>query len=509
MLEKVRKYFERIGLGVKCGVFCAVCGVVGMLCSVFMAGDDGGGMRLALAVLPAAVVAGRSGGDDTTAQTVVEAGVSALPQAGVTVQGDSTVTKTEQIMDKEYYLKEVNKKITEMKFTGSPIDQILRHATSRKSSSLEVKYYSVGQRPVSATLTQGTTQSQTPDVAVKLEVSDPAVFSAMDTIIVKDKTGMPISGYMPDGVTRDAKRPLMLRVHKVSDEKKPLVFAINGLKVGTGTACSGVPALPKDAKLYRLARAAGEKDVKTAAYYNLPTPEVQIMQRYICQVEQSLYERMVKNEADWNFDDIERLALEDFRIGIEASGLFSVDGKSNISDAGNVYTTGGIYYRASKDLVLGSVPPGSATGEAEITEDGLVDFMAEVINGAGNGSRTKYLFAGTKLYSALCKIKTNKTRMLNGQETFTKFGLDFEKFSSMGTTLLVYRHDMFDIYDLSDAGLVLDIEFLDKWEFKPLTREEFDLRKLAQSNSEAVTFEEMSCWTLSFPDAHARVKLGS
>lgn len=454
------------------------------------------------------VVAGRVGGDsDTNAQKDVLAAAAELPQAGVVVEGDSTVTKTSQVMDREYYLKEVNKKITEMKFTGAPIDQILRHATARKSSSLEVKYYSVGQRPVSTTLKTQVSASSQADVAVKLDVVDPSVFTAMDTIIVLGPNGVRVPGYMPDGVTTDPKQPLLLRVHKVSDEKLPLVFAMNGRKVGASTLNSGLPELPAGSRLYRLGKAAAEKDVKTGAVYFLPTPEVQYMQRFICQVEQSIYERMMKNEADWDFEDVERMAFEDFRLGIEASGLFGAMSKSIVSENGVVYTTGGIWHRPSKDLTLGSVPSGGS--EVEITEDQLVNFMSAVVKDAGNGSRTKYMFCGTEFYAALCKIKTNKTRMLNGQETFSKFGLDFEKFTSLGTTLLVYRHDMFDLYGLSTQALLLDLEHLGKWEFKALVREEIDLRALAQSNSEAVTYEEMSCWTLAYPDAHARVKLGS
>lgn len=45
-------------------------------------------------------------------------------------------------MDAEWYVKQIDKTIVEMKFTGTPIDQILRHGATNKSDSIVIKYYS-------------------------------------------------------------------------------------------------------------------------------------------------------------------------------------------------------------------------------------------------------------------------------------------------------------------------------------------------------------------------------
>jgi hypothetical protein len=75
----------------------------------------------------------------------------------------------------------------------------------------------------------------------------------------------------------------------------------------------------------------------------------------------------------------------------------------------------------------------------------------------------------------------------------------------MGTKLLFYRHDLFNAWGFTGRAFVLDPEYLDKWTFMSWSRNEYNLKELFISNADAVTMEEFSCWTLSFPDAHARV----
>ena len=132
----------------------------------------------------------------------------------------------------------------------------------------------------------------------------------------------------------------------------PLVYAVNGTKSSNGNPYL-IPALPKGTVLLRMGRAAAEKDVSTGSYYQLPSPTEQYCQRYIMQVEQTIYDRFSKTEVDWSFTRMERMAMEDMRIGMEASGLFGVKSKHQFNAQGNIYTCEGIWYRAGKDLELG------------------------------------------------------------------------------------------------------------------------------------------------------------
>lgn len=273
--------------------------------------------------------------------------VNDLGEGGKVVAGASSVTANSKIQDTEWYLKEINKTIVEMKFTGTPIDQILRTASFNKSSSIVVKYYSVGQRPLRATLKVGV-EAMTTETPKAIELEDNTVVGAMDTLLVLRKDGSFVPGYV-NGV-EDPEHPLMLRVHAINSETNlPLVYAVNGKVSGTGNPFL-IPALEAGTVFLRMGRAAAEKDVQTGRYYQLPSPTEQFCQRFIMQVEQTVYDRFSKTEVDWSFTRVERMAMEDMRIGMEASGLFGVKSQHAFNSQGNIYTCEGIWYRAGKDL---------------------------------------------------------------------------------------------------------------------------------------------------------------
>lgn len=438
---------------------------------------------------------------------------------GNAVGGDATVTKIEQVQDAEWYLKQINKTIVEMKFTGTPIDQILRNASFNKSDSIVVKYYSVGQRPLVAKVKE--TFSTNGDNPGQITLENDAVLGAMDTLLVMKADGSFVKGYVPGTNTEDDLHPLMLRVNSINtDTNKPMVYAVNGKQTDSGKAFA-VPQLEPGTILLRMGRAAAEKDVQTGRYFILPEPTEQYCQRFIMQVEQSVYDRFSKTEVEWAFTRVERMAMEDMRIGMEASGLFGIKGKHIFNEKGNIYTCEGIWYRAGKDLMLGHWEKvldaagkpivdedGNYVQEYVITEDELVDLVARIIDGAGNGSRRKMVFVDNTIYAALCKIRTkNRVRVFEPANNYLNTGLDFQAFESMGTKLLFYRHDLFNAWGFNGRAFCLDPEYLDKWVFQNWERHEYDLKKLFVSNSNAVTMEEFSCWTLGFPDAHARIAI--
>lgn len=435
--------------------------------------------------------------------------------AGKTVEGARTVTGEQKVMDNEWFLKQVNKAIVEMKFCGTPIDQILRNATNNKSDSIVVKYYSVGQRPLTATVASTFTGNSNGQPKA-IEIDDNSILGEMDTLLVMHEDGR--LWYL-DG----ADRPLMLRVHAINKESNmPMVYAVNGTKTAKGNAFI-IPELPAGTVLLRMGRAAAEKDVSTGTYYQLPEPTEQFCQRFIMEVEESVYSRFSKTELDWTFTRMEKMAMEDMRIGMEATGLFGVKGQHTVNNQGIIYTTEGIWYRAGKDLELGHWEivkdslgnpvldpenPGYYKQEYVITENELVDLVADVNEGAGNSSRKKFVFVDKTIYAALCKIRTNnRVRLLEQEKNYMNLGLDFQSYTSMGTTLMFYRHDLFNEWKFEGRAFVLDAEYLDKWVFMSWSREEYDLNKLYIRNSNAVTMQEFSCWTLAFPDAHARVAI--
>ncbi len=533
--------------------------------------------------------------------------------------------------DFDYYQSEINKRICEMKLESCPIDQILRSASrSRHADSMIIKYYRIGQRPVTTTL--GTAITATSNgVGNEIKPVNPKCFDNMDTILFPS-----VQGYKADGETRDAYHPLMVRVVGRTTAGYPIVVAINGKRNSDNRF--DLPAIDAGVVMLRLGRAAGERDVKTGSYYTMPEPSEQYCQRFIMQVEQSKIEQMLKTVVDWDFIKQERIAVDDMRGGIERSGLFGVKGRISWSDSGEIYTTGGIFWEAGKDLEIGhwqpkmqldaegkmvpvTIPTGSMTtetytvnsqvqskdnsdnllfdcevsgtakvvyqlplydcevsttatvvysldggttwksneddstvtpdatptvkansyiwtdGTAKVTPDAtptakmetvsetrtrtvavtqqvyeyvisqkeLTAFINQIIQDAGNGSRTKLLFVDNLIYQALANIKTDNRTIFQNETNYRNWNLDFESFSTMGTKILIYRHDSFNYMKMDGMGFCLDPRYLEKWVFGDWDRQEYDLKNLFVRNSDAVVMTEYSGWTLEFPNAHARV----
>jgi len=443
--------------------------------------------------------------------------------AGKTVEGPASKTsQEEQKYDNDWFVKQVNQKIVEMKFCGTPIDQILRQASTNASKSIVVKYYSVGQRPLRVGIAQATEASNSNGGAVKIVVEKQAIIGVMDTLLVMDENGNFIMTQSQD--EKYADRPLQLRVNAIDDDGNPKVYATNGLNDNNGRPFR-LQALPAGAQLLRMGRAAAEVDVNTGSFYQIPEPSEQYCQRFIMMVEETTYSRMSQKEVDWTFTRLEKMSMEDMRIGMEATGLFGNKGVHKLPDGkGLVYLSDGIYWHAGKDATLGhweirkdsngnsvTYTAGGKTYYVQdyvITEDELVDLVSNITDSAGNTSRKKMVFVDRDIYAALCKIRTNnRIRLLEQKDNYMKLGLDFDSYTCMGTTLLFYRHDLFNEWGFVGKGFSLDPEYLDKWTFQTWERNEYDLKKLFIRNSNAVVMEEFSCWTLAYPDAHCRISM--
>lgn len=527
-------------------------------------------MVTAVMILSGGGYAMAAAADETEPPANPSDGVGPLDGPGTGTQDAMTETRMREQMeeagDLDFYQTQVDKRIVEMKFESCPIDQILRAEQKvNHSDSIRVEYYAVGQRPIltevasdGAISARGAGANGKPTV---LKVATDGVIDIMDTIMFPD-----VLGYQADGTTRSTLRPLVCRVVGVNSDNDLLVIAINGIKhAGTGSTWE-LPDVPAGAKILRLGRAAGEKDVETGSYYELPERSIQYCQRFIMQCEQSIIERMSAKKLDWTFTRQERAAMDDMRGGIERSGLFGQLGVTRFQKSGNIYTTDGIFWAAGKDIELGhwqkkkdengdyvtvTYPAFDATetytkgtrltydgksyeltaayeqvsehtgatawGDASkkeignyvyeyvISEKELHAFITAAIKDAGNASRTKLLFVDNLIYQALANLKSNRRIITQSESDYRNWKLDFESITAMGTKILIYRHDAFNYMAMNGRAFLLDPRYLEKWVFGDWSRKDYDLKDLFIRNSNAVVMEEFSCWTLYYPNAHARV----
>ena len=482
-----------------------------------------GGSSYAMAETAPAVPAGEGGGGATGPLEGPGGGGTGPKWAGASKE------QQEKMDNWDYYVAHVNPTVVEMKLESCPIDQILR--ASKRMTPIDsniIYYYSIGQRPIKTKLTEKVSKT-TSGGSVTFKVENPTVFGIGDIIMVN---GM--LGYDDNGTDRSKMIPLQLRVTSVDNDGNPTCYALNGKKNNS----RGNRDIPEDIAIgtvvMRLGRAAGEKEVETGSYFSMPDKSFQYCQRFIMQVEESLIDRMMKTQVQWDFTRQEKMAMDDMRQGQELSGLFGYRSQSNGGkDVGLVYTMGGIFWEAGKDLQIGHWEPKmqkndkgdlvpvtikvkvtSSDAETEvvkqvyeyvISEKELTQFIAAMLKGAGNSSRTKLLFVDNLIYQAFANLRSNKRIITQTEKDYQGWKLDFEKFESMGTKILIYRHDAFNSWGMDGRAFCLDARYLDKYVFGTWTRNEFNAKDLLIRNTAGVVMEEYSCWVLTFPDAHARV----
>lgn len=444
---------------------------------------------------------------------VMMAAATELPDAGKISAGADATGGTEGIAtetagraegDDNFYLSDIDKRIIKIRPMATPIDQISRYAKASSCSSFEVKYYSVGTRPISCKTNKAVT-AQTSGASITLPVDDPNMFTLDDTIRVVGVKGK----YNDRGVAyptdSDNVPDLVLCVcGKSTDTNMPTVYAVNGNLDTTTNYATLVPEIPSGTTLVRMGKACGELDVQTGRFNNIPMPETQYCQNFMIQVEQSTFDKIAAKEVNWTFSDIEEDGIYDMRLSQENTYLFGVKNviKHVAKDGMNTWFTGGLWYMAGKDIEVGVWDSDKKC--AVITDDNLVDITKDLFVGTGIGNKRKILFCGSDMLSAFSKIKSEKFRL---KDTVEVWNLKFKSWDTDFGEVLTIHHELFDANGMSDCGFAMDPEYLSKKTHLSWARNILDLKKAGIRNTNAVVIQEVGCLYLRYAKAHARMRL--
>jgi len=471
-------------------IVCALCGA------------DLGVLMAAATNLPDA---GKTQGGDEKYKGTTEAITSAGASATYPTNPDGILTETmgRADGDPEMYQKDIDERITKIRPMATPIDQISRYATAQKSDSFEVKYYSVGTRPVKTTLTAQVSSSSSTSTAI--QVADPDMFTLDDTIrVVGYKGAYDYKGTAYDGTAANTP-DLVLCVCGKTSAGQPIVFAVNGSKVSGQNI--GIPEnIANGTTLIRMGKSCGELDVQTGRFNNIPTSELQYCQNFMAQIEQSTLDKIAAKEVNWGFSDLEEDSIYDMRLAMENSYLF---GDMNVinhaaKDGMSQWFTRGIWWQAGKDIEVGSWD--ATKGCAVISDDDLVDISKDLFVGTGIGNKRKVLLCGSDMLSALSKIESDKFRL---KDTVEIWNLKFKSWETDFGEILTMHDELFDLNGMADCGFALDPEFLTKKTHLSWSRNILDLKKAGVRNTDAVVLQEISCLYLRYAKAHARLKLAS
>lgn len=409
----------------------------------------------------------------------------------------------------EYYLNDIDEKITKIRPMATPVDQISRYATTKSANSFVVEYWSIGTRPIKTTVKEATVESSGTSMVLKVE--DPTMFTLDDTIrVVGVKAITNYKGVAYSTIT-DAPTPdLELCVCGKDTEGYPIVYAVNGKLINKQAI--GIPALKKGQKLIRMAKSCGEMDVQTGRFNNLPASETQYCQNFMIQVEQSTFDKIAAKRVDWDFSDIEEDSIYDMRLAMEGTYLFGDMAciKHEVKNGSAQWFTKGIWWMAGKDIEVGHVATaedikkGYNKNERVITDLELVDISKDLFVGTGIGNKRKVIIAGSDFVSAFSKIDSDKFRL---KDTVDVWKLKFKSWETDFGEVLMIHSELFDLFGMSDSAFALDPEFLVKRVHLSWTRNVLDLKKAGIRNTDAVVIQEVACLYLKYPKAHARMRL--
>lgn len=445
--------------------------------------------RAALAIVAATAVFTMSNDKSGTALAMtVVAGAS----GGRHVVGEPLTTALTNAVAPDLLLNEIDRRLVKVRPMATPIDQLSRWAGAKKSGSMIVDYYSVDTRPTTATVTEGfegcgDETGGTRYQRINLEVDQPDLFEASETILVRG-----VSGYQEDGKNKSNQDLVLYVTGKNSENSTLSVVTVNGQTIGDYTNC--IPTIAVGTTLIRMGRAAAELDVQTPQFEALPKKSQNYCQIFKMQVEQSTLQRIADKEVGWSFSDQEEAAIYDMRLGMEKNYLFGV--KSRVDDPvkhETVMLTGGIWDQAGSEFHY---------KKSSLTQNNVISMMRVAFTGNA-GNKRKILIGGSGLIEMLNRM--DYTKVVFSSENVVKWGIDFSEMRSKFGTLYVLLSEVFDECGMEYNGMIIDPEYLQKYSHIPFSVEQLNLKQAGVRNTDALVLTEASCMTLRYPKAHMRI----
>lgn len=405
-----------------------------------------------------------------------------LADAGRHVQDTAVDTPITNAESPELLDKAIDERVVRILPEDHIFDIIARtNGRSVNINSLTYRYYSVDTLPNSAKVT--TALAEGTSATSKLVVDNPDHFAVKDTILVPS-----VNGFDRTGTTETPNKKLMLYVCG-RDSSGLTVQAVNGKKSGSYFV---VPAIAKDAIIYRMAKAATEGEMRSSSYSVLPTPEDNLCQIFQTEVSMSTIMQMHKKEVDWTFTDVEEMAIGKMLREMEASFRWGAGGTLvDANTQGTVNFTEGIINQIENVIQYDS---------ANLGNDTLIELSKGVFVG-NNGSKQRILLAGSGFVANVSKIPSVQ-KQIDSREVTVVWGLRWDEIRTNFGTLLMKYDTTLDEYGWADKAIVIDPNYLCKAYFKKLSRRAIDTIASGQFDGKVTQLEEISCMVIKNKPCH-------
>lgn len=411
--------------------------------------------------------------------TVVTGGV--VTQQAVT--GDPTGAGTLATETTEYLdMKDVEREVLLYKPYQTPLLTFISANGVGTTDSWEHKYYAIDARGMSTTIVAVDT-TLTSNVIV-LEVADSSIFTLDNLVFFTSIT---------TATTKvGSGRFLVGTITAFPSTNHITVQLIN---YGNGNADGD---FTNGMLIYRGPTATHESSASTTPWGAYPAYDYNFIQLFQEQVQMSEIQELMKKEANWNFGDLKRMAIEDFKIQRERAFLAGIRGQYNTTVSNKVrrhYTCQGILndslvpYKASQTL-------------ASLGSDTIVGWLKDIFTG-NNGSRTRIFLGGADMIEAIEKIKVDN-KWITAKESSIVMGIDTVKMVSTFGSLEMLYYEQLDLLGMEKYGLVID-----KANLKPIDLtgrgfqiRDLDLKSAGLSSDKASVIEQASTLCVKNKNTH-------
>lgn len=369
-------------------------------------------------------------------------------------------------------MKDVQRKVELYKPYQTPILTLMSDQSKGTCESWEHKYFAVDSRGLHTTvvsasaIVQGTTT---------LTLDDSSIFTRNNTIFFPAITGATkvLGGRTLVGIVTS--------VGTGTVTVKLINPAVGGSNLVYGDFSS--------VECYRGGSAHNEKTASTGAWGVLPDYDYNYVQYFMEQIEVTDYQEVMKKQIDWNFADMKRMAIDDFKLqrertflnGVRTDTSIVVDGASQ-----RIYTCGGF-------LQDTGIPVTPNINLASLDGKGVNSFTKSTFTG-NNGSKKRFLLGGADFVEALQNVYVDNKWIL-AKETEQILGLEFVKIVSMFGTFDVMYYEQLDLLGKAKSAIIIDkanISTSDLAGIGSFNVRKIDLRSSGISKVDAAAIEQYS-----------------
>lgn len=231
--------------------------------------------------------------------------------------------------------------------------------------------------------------------------------------------------------------------------ERVLVTAVNSntLTVTRSIGTTAQAALVEDDPLFIIGSGFGQGSDSAKASYLQKTAKFNYTQIFKTSIDLSATHAAEDTYTGKTRDEERRIKGIEHMISIERAFMFGERGTGNDKDGKEAYWTGGILEKITTRV--------QDESSSSLTEDEFETFLGD--KAFVNGSLSKYLFASSRIISAINKFARDDIRTVPGEKVF---GVHLQRYVSPHGQLFIIKEPLFEGTIYAGYAVVLDMKEL-------------------------------------------------